>query len=55
MLNSNYIIIREKNHPNADGRIINWSETDRSLSHRIYHDFDVPLTNLTITYKNMYL
>ncbi len=57
MLNSNYIIIRERNYPNQYGRIVGWNNTTegRRYSHRITHDFSTPLTNFVIYYKNMYL
>lgn len=55
MLRSNYIIIRDRNYPTATGAIISWEVNGKTQSHRIYHDVPVPLTNLSILYKNMYL
>ena len=58
MLKSNNIIITERNHPNEFGKITRWqnnSSFSRTNSHRITHDFDVPLYNLQVIYKNMYL
>jgi len=55
MISSNYIIIRDKNYPKSDGSIAGWTENQKTSSHRIYHDFDMTISNLTIQYKNMYL
>ena len=55
MLKSNYIILRDRNYPTANGSILGWSEEHPEYSHRISHDCASPLTNLSIIYKNMYL
>lgn len=56
MLRSNYIIIRDRNYPDAQQGIITaWTEAHKEYSHRIYHNARVPLTNLQVEYKNMYL
>lgn len=55
MLRSNYLIIRDRNYPTEDGSITQWTEEHKEYSHRIYHDCDIPLKNVTILYKNMYL
>lgn len=58
MLRSNYIIIRDRNYPNNDGRLVTWSNTNdvtKSYSHRITHDVSQPLTRFLIRYKHMYL
>ena len=55
MLQSNYIIIRDRNYPTATGHIVGWSQDNKEYSHRIYHTSNVPLENLSIEYKNMYL
>ena len=55
MLKSNYIIIQDRNHYTAEGRISSWTTDDPGQSYRIYHDVDGGLTNLQILYKNMYL
>lgn len=54
MLRSNYLIIRERNYPNVNGRIVGWNQ-GHQFSHRITHDFASPMENLSILYKNMYL
>lgn len=55
MIRSNYLIIKDRNYPTSNGRIIKWTSGHKEYSHYIYHDFSTPLTNLSITYKNMYL
>ena len=57
MLKSNNIIIHERNYPNKEGRFLRWDYTEeaRTYSHRIYHNLSVPIQNLQILYRNMYL
>jgi hypothetical protein len=55
MLCSNYIIIRDRNYPTDNGYIVKWTATNPQYSHCIYHDVDGGLSNLSISYKNMYL
>lgn len=57
MLNSNYLIIKERNYPNENGKIVRWADSlkGRSYSHKIVHNFESPLSNFIIQYKNMYL
>ena len=57
MLRSNYIVIRDRNYPSEEGRILPWENTEKgqTYSHKIEHDMDVPIKNLIIEYKNMYL
>ena len=55
MISSNYLIIRERNQPNADGRIVSWSDSNKLASHKITHNFEGGISNLIILYKNMYL
>lgn len=58
MLRSNYIVIRDRNYPTADGFITAWegiNDTTKSYSHRIYHNLSESLYNIQIRYKNMYL
>lgn len=58
MLRSNYIIIRDRNYPTEDGFITKWLDTNevtKQYSHRVYHNSEVPLTQLQIRYRNMYL
>ena len=56
-LYSNNIIIRDRNYPNAAGKITKWedTETGHTYSHKITHDFSQPIENLQIYYRNMYL
>ena len=58
MLKSNYIIIQDRNYPNEYGKIVGWQSANditKQYSHKIYHNVDVPLSNIQILYKNMYL
>lgn len=55
MLRSNYIILRDRNHPTIDGYISEWTKEDKLRSHCITHNIDGGITNLQILYKNMYL
>ena len=57
MLQSNNIIITERNYPNELGKIVRWQDTPqgRKYSHRLRHNLTVPLKNLQIVYKYMYL
>ena len=58
MLQSNYIILQDRNRATASGKIVAWHNDNiggRYNSHRIYHDVNTPLENLTILYRNMYL
>ena len=50
---SNHLFIRDKNYPDADGNIVKWQDTNdttRAYSHRLYHDFAMPLRNVHIEY-----
>lgn len=56
MLRSNYIILRDRNQPNAaHGTISAWTSGHKEYSHKLYHNCRVPLENISILYKNMYL
>ena len=57
MVQSNNIVIRDRNYPNASGKVVKWMPTDpgREYSHAISHDLAVPLRKLQIQYRNMYL
>lgn len=58
MLKSDYIIIKDRNHPNSNGDIVAWASTTedtRTYCHKIEHDVQDRLLNLYIEYKNMYL
>lgn len=55
MLKSNYIILVDRNTPTADGYITEWTSQHPQYSHCIYHNLNVPLEQLSILYKNMYL
>ena len=57
MLLSNNIILRDRNYPTETGKVVRWTQTPegRKCSHRIIHDLSVPLENLQVQYRNMYL
>ena len=60
MLLSNYIIIRDRNAPTAEGRIEEWGPNNPTRSHRIIHDITTGndnegLTHLQVLYRHMYL
>lgn len=60
MLYSNYIVIRERNYPTADGQVVAWRDDDNdpmahSYSHKISHDMQQPLTNIQVEYQTLYL
>lgn len=55
MLRSNYIVLRDRNYPTSQGVITAWTSSHKEYSHRITHNVTVPLNNLSILYKNMYL
>lgn len=58
MLLTNYILIIDRNYPTDGGNIVGWDgETiqGKRYSHRVYHDINTSIKNLSILYKNMYL
>ena len=55
MLRSNYIILRDRNVPTADGYVKEWEVNEKQCSHRIYHNLPNEVRNISILYKNMYL
>ena len=57
MLQSNNIVIVDRNYFTSEGKVINWADTEEGhrYSHKIWHDFPCSLTNFQIIYKNMYL
>lgn len=58
MLITNHLIIRDRNYPNSNGRIVRWNDLEdkgRGYSHYIKHNLDQPLDNFMLIYKNMYL
>lgn len=55
MIRSNYLTIKDRNYFTDNGHVVRWTSGHPEYSHYIYHNFDVPLTNVSIIYKNMYL
>lgn len=55
MIRSNYLIIKDRNYFTENGHVVKWENSHPEYSHYIYHNFNVPLTEISILYKNMYL
>lgn len=55
MILSNYLLIEERNYPNAIGQIQIWSEEHPEYSHKVYCDIAGGLQNFDIQYKFLYL
>lgn len=54
MLRSNWLIIEDQNRLN-NGLVRAWTDSAKYNAHTLKHDLPVPITNLKIEYKNMYL
>ena len=54
VIRSKYIILSEKNHLNEKYNVQPWNEDDPTLSYKIINNFNVPLENFIIEYKNKY-
>lgn len=54
MLNSNYIVLRERNTLSKEMQVEAWTPESPTNSYRIYHDFPVNMENISIEYKNLY-
>ena len=54
MVKSKYLFIEERNYPNQDNEIVEWS-SGKDYSHRLYHDFPDGISNVYIDYQNLYL
>lgn len=58
MLLSNNLIIKDRNFFDEQGNVVHWAyynNTTKTYSHRMYHNLEIPLFNLRITYQNLYL
>ena len=55
MIRSNYLTIKDRNYFTENGHVVNWEASHKEYSHYIFHNFNVPLKELAIVYKNMYL
>lgn len=58
MLQSNYLIIKDRNYPTESGKIVKWEDTNdttRQYSHVLTHNLPVPISNIKIMYQNLYL
>lgn len=54
MVNSNYLLLDEKNYFSSDFQIKRWASNTKTNSYRIYHTFNCILSNFSIKYRNMY-
>ena len=54
IIRSEFITFTEKNHLNDNYNVGLWNEDGPLLSYKIAHNFNVPLENLAIEYKNKY-
>jgi len=53
MLLSNNLIIKDRNFFDEQGNVVHWAyynNTTKTYSHRMYHNLEIPLFNLRITY-----
>ena len=58
MIRSDYLIIEDRNQPTAEGSIVAWADDSietRAHSHIITHDVSNGLSNVKVSYQNMYL
>ena len=55
MIRSNYLTIKDRNYFTNSGRVVKWTNAHKEYSHYIFHNFNVPLEEISIIYKNMYL
>ena len=58
MVKSKYLIIKDRNHPDATGHITAWEPTNdftKTYSHKLEHNITNGITHLYVRYKNMYL
>jgi len=54
-IRSDYLVIEDRNYPDAAGDILAWSESDVENSHYLVHDVEGGLTNIYLDYDYMYL
>ena len=55
MIRSNYLTIKDRNYFTSSGHVVKWTNQHKEYSHYIFHNFNVPLKEISIIYKNMYL
>ena len=60
MLQSNNIMLKNRNvfamnATTGELNITAWTNERKDYSYQVYHDFPVPMTNVSIEYRNMYL
>lgn len=54
IIHSEFLTFTEKNHLNENYNVNPWNENDKLLSYKITHNFNIPLENFIIEYKNKY-
>lgn len=54
MVKSSYLIIKDRNYPDEQGNIKEWSENEPNNSYKLTHDLAINLENVSLSYKNMY-
>lgn len=54
MVKSSYLIIRDRNYPDEEGNIKEWTENQPNNSYKLTHDLSVNLEKISLNYKNMY-
>ena len=54
MFDSNYLLLRDRNVFDDQMQVSAWTEQHTDYSYRVYHDFPVELSHVSIEYKNMY-
>lgn len=54
MVKSSYLIIKDRNYPDEEGNIKEWTESQPNNSYKLTHDLSIKLEKVTLKYKNMY-
>ena len=54
MIKSPYLYISDRNYPNSNGNIVQWTDNEKQNSHVLIHDVDGGIHNVSIEYRNMY-
>ena len=55
MIRSSYFKIEDRNYPDENGYIHEWTASNPEYSHKLYHNITSGLENVKLTYKYMYL
>ena len=54
MFDTNYLLLKDRNTFDENMLVNSWTEQHPDYSYKIYHDFSVPLSGVSIKYSNMY-